>query len=76
MSTEERLRRLGLEHLKDKPEELEKELERRLLERQKQEEEWLSTRKKQPDDIDQPGNLTETEGQTSQEAHEQTQSDG
>ncbi|CAN1208609.1 hypothetical protein TUMEXPCC7403_00210 [Tumidithrix helvetica PCC 7403] len=41
MSSEERLKRLGLAHLSDKPEELKKEIERRLHARHKEEEEWL-----------------------------------
>ncbi|MBD2596170.1 hypothetical protein BCD64_15450 [Nostoc sp. MBR 210] len=40
MSTEERLKRLGLEHLKDNPQELEQEIEKQLAERHQKEKEW------------------------------------
>lgn len=49
MSTEERLKRLGLEHLKDKPEELQAEIERRLQIRHQKEEEWEKLHGKQPE---------------------------
>lgn len=46
MSTEKRLKRLGLDHLKDKPEELKKEIEKRLKERKEEEEKWEREKKK------------------------------
>jgi hypothetical protein len=45
MSTEDRLARLGLSHLKDKPEELEKELAKRLAEQRKEDERWHEEQK-------------------------------
>ena len=46
MSTEERLDRLGLRHLADKPKELLKELNRRIAEIRKEEREWEKKRRK------------------------------
>lgn len=46
MSTESRLARLGLLHLKDKPEELEKALAERTKQREAEEKEWQEEKKK------------------------------
>jgi len=46
MSTEERLDRLGLRHLADKPRELLKELNLRITEIRKDEREWEKQRRK------------------------------
>jgi len=46
MSTEERLKRLGLDKLKDDPEALEKEIQKRLKKRKQEEEEWEIEREK------------------------------
>ena len=49
MSTEERLDRLGLRHLADKPKELLKELNRRIAEIRKEERKWEKQRRKRKD---------------------------
>jgi len=46
MSSEERLKRLGLDKLKDDPEALEKEIQKRLKKRKQEEEEWEKEREK------------------------------
>jgi hypothetical protein len=46
MSTKKRLKRLGLDHLKDSPAELKSELEKGLKKRQEEEAAWDSTREK------------------------------
>jgi hypothetical protein len=46
MSQEKRLKRLGLYHLKDKPEELEIEIKKRLKERDEEVDRWEKLKKK------------------------------
>lgn len=46
MSSKKRLKRLGLDHLKDSPDELKSEIEKRLKKRQEEEAAWESTRDK------------------------------
>ena len=50
MSSDERLDRLGLLHLKDNPEELEKELQMRIEQQEREEEAWHRAREKRLDE--------------------------